>query len=69
MAETGRSANEEQLAALMNEAQVILTKQDPRAISSGQFTWYTVPLGGIQSVRPNPLSEMCISCCEGLGFS
>jgi peptide/nickel transport system substrate-binding protein len=55
MAEAEHFTDEEQLATLMQEAQNILTEQDPPAIYYGQLKWYTVLRADIQGFTPNPL--------------
>lgn len=55
MAEAEHFEDEEQLAALMVEAQNILTEQDPPAIYYGQRISYTVLGADIRGFTPNPL--------------
>ena len=55
MAEAEHFESEEQLEALMKEAQNILTEQDPPVIYYGQVVRYTVLGKDIQGFVPNPL--------------
>src|SRR5215208_548562 len=55
MAEAEHFESEEQLNALMKEAQNILTEQDPPAIYYGQRVEFTILGADIQGFLPNPL--------------
>jgi peptide/nickel transport system substrate-binding protein len=55
MAEAEHYTDEAQLAALMKEAQNILTEQDPPVIYYGQLKWYTILRKDIQGFVPNSL--------------
>jgi len=55
MAEAEHYTDEDQLAALMKEAQTILTEQDPPGIYYGQLQWYTILRKDIQGYHDNPL--------------
>jgi ABC-type transport system substrate-binding protein len=55
MAEAETYTDEEQLVALMKEAQNILTEQDPPAIYYGQLKWYTILRADIEGFHHNPL--------------
>jgi ABC-type transport system substrate-binding protein len=55
MAEAEHFEGEEQLNALMKEAQNILTEQDPPAIYYGQRVDFTILGADIQGFVPNPL--------------
>jgi peptide/nickel transport system substrate-binding protein len=55
MAEAEHYESEEQLIALMKEAQNILTEQDPPVIYLGERIDYTVLGSDIQGFTPNPL--------------
>ena len=55
MAEAAQYTDEAELATLMQEAQNILTEQDPPAIYYGQVVRYTVLRKDIQGYVPNPL--------------
>jgi peptide/nickel transport system substrate-binding protein len=55
MAEAEHFESEEQLNALMKEAQNILTEQDPPAIYYGQRVDFTILGADIQGFVPNPL--------------
>ena len=55
MAEAEHYTDEEQLEALMKEAQNILTEQDPPGIYYGQLQWYTILRKDIQGFHNNPL--------------
>jgi peptide/nickel transport system substrate-binding protein len=55
MAEAAHYTDEVELATLMQEAQNILTEQDPPAIYYGQLQWYTILRADIQGFEPNPL--------------
>jgi peptide/nickel transport system substrate-binding protein len=55
MAEAETYTDEDQLVALMKEAQNILTEQDPPGIYYGQLKWYTILRKDIQGYHHNPL--------------
>jgi ABC-type transport system substrate-binding protein len=55
MEEAEHYTDEDQLVALMKEAQDILTEQDPPAIYYGQLQWYTILRKDIQGYHHNPL--------------
>ncbi len=55
MAAAAAYTDEAELAVLMEEAQNILTEQDPPAIYYGQQLWYTVLRGDVEGFGWNPL--------------